>query len=169
MHYAKRRKRYLKVWAKRRLAGDTLVYLDETGFDLSTQRDYGRAAKGHKVYGTRHGHKRPRTGLLGALIAGRLAAPMLFDGTCNTGVFNAWLQTFLVPRLNKGMTIIMDNASFHRSAKTQQIIAAAGCHLLFLPPYSPDLNPIEKTWAKLKRQRKYRASLSLDQIVASAA
>jgi transposase len=159
----------LKVWAKRRLAGDTLVYLDETGFELSSQRDYGRALKGHKVYGARSGHKRPRTGLLGALIAGRLAAPMLFEGTCNTQTFNTWLATFLAPRLHKGMTLIMDNATFHRSAKTQQIIAAAGCHLLFLPPYSPELNPIEKTWANLKRQRKYRAHLSLDQLVASVA
>jgi transposase len=147
------------------LAGEPLVYVDETGFDARTQRDYGRAPKGHQVYGTRSGHKRPRTGLIGALIKGRLAAPMLFNGTCNTKTFNAWLKTFLAPHLKSGMAVIMDNATFHKSAKTQQILATAGCRVLFLPPYSPELNPIEKTWANLKRYRRYHADLTLEQLI----
>lgn len=75
---------------------------------------------------------------------------MTFKGTCNTEVFNAWLSQVLIPELSPGQIIIMDNASFHKSAKTKELIEAAGCKLLYLPPYSPELNPIEKTWANIK-------------------
>ena len=75
---------------------------------------------------------------------------MAFKGTCNTEVFNTWLDKVLIPELCPGQIIIMDNASFHKSAKTRELIESAGCKLLYLPPYSPELNPIEKTWANIK-------------------
>ena len=75
---------------------------------------------------------------------------MCFQVTCNTELFNAWLQKALLPSLPKGKVLILDNASFHRSEKTKQLVEEFGCKLLFLPPYSPDLNPIEKYWANLK-------------------
>lgn len=75
---------------------------------------------------------------------------MCFQGTCNTELFNAWLEQVLIPELKPGKVLILDNASFHRSERTKKLIEASGCRILFLPPYSPDLNPIEKYWANLK-------------------
>lgn len=72
----------------------------------------------------------------------------------NTDLFNFWLVSFLVPELEIGDTVIMDNATFHKSEKTKKIIQDAQCNLIFLPPYSPDLNPIEKFWANFKAKVK---------------
>ena len=83
---------------------------------------------------------------------------MCFQGTCNTELFNTWLKQVLIPELKPGQVLILDNASFHKSEISRKLVEAAGCKLLFLPPYSPDLNPIEKYWANLKV--KVRESLS---------
>lgn len=91
-----------------------------------------------------------RESFIAAQIENRLIAPMIFKGTCNTEVFNSWLNQVLIPELKPGQVIILDNASFHKSAKTKELIESAGCKLLYLPPYSPELNPIEKTWANIK-------------------
>lgn len=90
---------------------------------------------------------------------------MLFSGTTNTVLFNQWLREALLPAIGKGMTLIMDNAIFHKSEATREIIKQAGCSLLFLPPYSPELNPIEQTWANLKRERKNNPNQSLEQLI----
>jgi transposase len=76
---------------------------------------------------------------------------MLFDGTCNTEVFNQWLEFELLPELVCGTVLVLDNATFHKSSRTREIVEEVGCELLYLPPYSPDLNPIEKLWGNLKR------------------
>lgn len=157
----------MRAMEKQSASGDRVVYLDETGFEWSTQRDYGCAPRGQRVYGRRSANSRPRTGLVGALVGGKLSCPMLFEGTCDTVVFNAWLETSLLPHLSKHTLIVMDNATFHKSAKTKELIEQARCRLLFLPPYSPELNPIEKTWANIKRRRKYHSHLSLDQLLSS--
>ena len=78
-------------------------------------------------------------------------APFVFNGSCNTELFNEWVKGFLVKELKPGQTVILDNASFHKSLETQELLKSVGCDLLFLPPYSPDLNPIEKFWANMKR------------------
>ena len=95
---------------------------------------------------------------------GRLAEPLLFDGTCDTSIFNAWLKTRVCPRLNTHHLVIMDNAAFHTSPETAQLIAATGATLLFLAPYSPDLNPIEHDFAALKKRREYHDQATLDDI-----
>lgn len=82
--------------------------------------------------------------LVGALSDKKLLAPMLFQGTTNSKIFNLWLENSLLPTLQKGSTLIMDNAAFHKSTDTKNLIYTAGCKLLFLHPYSPDLNPIDK-------------------------
>lgn len=95
---------------------------------------------------------------------------MCFKGTCNTELFNFWLKDVLVPALNHGQIIVLDNATFHKSQKTKDLIEAAGCQILFLPPYSPDLNPIEVFWANLKAKIKnlLAASFSLQQAIDKA-
>ena len=91
-----------------------------------------------------------RESFIAALNLGKLISPMCFTGTCNSDLFNVWLEKVLIPALKPGDVLILDNASFHKSKKSKELIEAAGCRLLFLPPYSPDLNPIEKYWANLK-------------------
>jgi putative transposase len=89
----------------------------------------------------------------------------LFDGTCDTEVFNTWLQTRLCPRLNAQHRVILDNPTFHKSPETAQLIAATGATLLFLPPYAPDFNPIEQNFAALTKHREYHETASLDESV----
>ena len=76
---------------------------------------------------------------------------MVFNGSCNTNIFNNWVEHFLIKELRPGQYVVMDNASFHKSYRTKELIESVGCKVIFLPPYSPDLNPIEKFWANMKR------------------
>ena len=128
-------------------------------------RRYAYACKGERVYGHRSGHRRPRTSLIAARIGNRFTAPLLFEGSCHTTVFNLWLQTQLCPRLNTSHVVVMDNASFHKSPDTRALLERSGATLLFLPPYSPDLNPIEHDFATLKRRREYNEHTSLDSLI----
>ena len=77
-------------------------------------------------------------------------APFMFEGYCNTKVFEIYINNILVPILKPGMMVIIDNASFHKSFRIEDSIKSAGCDLIYLPPYSPDLNPIEHYWHKIK-------------------
>ena len=83
-------------------------------------------------------------------------APTVFNGSCNTKLFETWVEEFLVKELKPGQFVVMDNAAFHRSQKTKELIESVGCEIIFLLPYSPDLNPIEKFWANMKRWIKDR-------------
>ena len=92
-----------------------------------------------------------RTNIVAAQCGKKILAPMTFCGTCNTSLFITWIEKMLIPELKQGQVIIMDNATFHKSPIIKEMIESVGCRLVFLPPYSPDLNPIEKFWANLKR------------------
>ena len=91
-----------------------------------------------------------RTNVIGALTGDRLMTAALFDGSINADVFEAWLQQALLPVLPNGAVVVMDNAPFHTSERIQEAVEAAGCLLEYLPPYSPDLNPIEHKWAQAR-------------------
>ncbi len=130
---------------------ERLVYIDESGLEENgSSRAYGRAAQGEPVPGAVSGKRSPRISLIAAFTNRQLKAPFRFEGATNTDVFNLWVHQCLVPTLQSGQIVIMDNARFHQSAKTQELIAAAHCQVRFLPPYSPDLNPIEPVWAIVK-------------------
>ena len=159
------RKQFLRLRERFFRRGKRPVYLDECGFASSTARRYGYAPKGHRVDGLVSGHRRPRTSLLAARMDGQLEEPLLFEGTCDTVIFNTWLQRRLCPRLNAQHLVILDNATFHKSPETAQLIAATGATLLFLPPYSPDFNPIAHDFAALKKRREYHETASLEEIV----
>ncbi|MBK8277048.1 MAG: transposase [Nitrospira sp.] len=131
---------------------------------MSSTRRYGYAPKGQRVDGLVSGHRRPRTSLIAARMDGRLKDPYLFDGNCDTALFNAWLKTRLCPRLNAHHLVIMDNAAFHASTETAQLIKTTGATLLFLSPYSPDFNPIKHDFAALKKRREYQETASPDEI-----
>ena len=89
-----------------------------------------------------------------------MIAAFTVDGTCNRVVFKAWLETCLLPTLQLGQVVILDNATFHHGGRIAQLLGAVGCHLLYLPPYSPDLNRIEKCWAWLKSRIRKRLACS---------
>lgn len=113
-------------------------------------RQYARAPRGEQVLADVKGKKSQRISLICGLLGKKLIAPLAFEGYTNAGVFNHWLEHCLIPELPPGCTVIIDNARFHQSARTRELIEAAGCRLIFLPPYSPDLNDIEPWWAVLK-------------------
>jgi len=90
--------------------------------------------------------------IISGLCQGKLLAPLTFIGSCNRSLFEKWLAEKLIPELKSGQTIILDNATFHQSEKIRELIKSAGCELLYLPPYSPDLNEIEHYWFPIKNR-----------------
>jgi len=88
--------------------------------------------------------------MIAALCLGQLMAPFTVEGSCNRSVFEIWLETCLIPVLKPGQVVVMDNATFHKGGRIEQLIQEAGCELLYLPVYSPDFNKIERCWSWLK-------------------
>ena len=127
------------------------VYVDESGFNACYDREYGYAPRGEKVFGEISGMRFQRTNLVAAQIGGQTVAPMYYDGSTNSAVFEFWFEEKLMPELSPGDIVIMDNAQFHRKGVLREIASSHHVLVLFLPPYSPDYNPIEKLWANMKR------------------
>lgn len=127
------------------------VYLDETGFDTYLFRPYARGAKGQIVKARISGKKYQRLSLVAAQIGQKLIAPMVYQQTMTSAFFEAWFEQRLLPALTQKSVIILDNARFHRMGILQEMATRFGHHLLPLSPYSPELNPIERTWANIKQ------------------
>jgi transposase len=139
----------------------TQVYLDESGISPQLARDYGWAPIGEPITFKRLGHRTPNLNIIAALCDGEIKAPVVYEGAMNTALFNTYLREHLLPALPPGKILHLDNASFHKSAETRQLIAEHGSQLDFLPTYSPELNPIEHTWAALKRYvKRFRADFN---------
>jgi transposase len=124
--------------------------VDESGIDSYFHRSHGWAPSHERVYGEISGKRFARESFIAARCGSTIFAPLCFQGTCNTLLFNAWVEHFLVPQLKPGQLVILDNATFHKSQIAKKLIENVGCKILFLPPYSPDLNPIEKFWSWFK-------------------
>lgn len=145
---ARRRQRW-RSWQDR-LDPAKLVFLDETWIKTNMAPLRGWGPKGKRLRGfAPHGHWRTLT-FLGALRLDRLAAPCVYDGPINGRSFRAYVEQQLVPTLKPGDIVIMDNLGSHKGKAVRDAIRAAGARLWFLPPYSPDLNPIEQAFAKIK-------------------
>lgn len=127
-----------------------LVYVDESGMDERDNYGYGYSQVGKRFYDLKSGRRQGRINMIAGYRQGKLIAPFTIEGACNRTVFETWLETCLIPALHPGEWVIVDNATFHRGGRIAQLIEAAGCQLIYLPPYSPDLNRIEKCWATLK-------------------
>ena len=124
--------------------------MDESGADNSLDYAYGWCHQSQRFEADKLGHRTCRISMIAAWCKGHLLAPMTFKGYCDPVLVATWVEQLLVPSLQPGQVVVMDNASFHKSAAIEEMISAAGCQLLFLPAYSPDLNKIEKFWARLK-------------------
>ena len=130
------------------------MYLDESGFARDGPRTHGYAYRGKRCYGVHDWHAKGRINVIGAMVGFGLVSVGLFEGSINSDVFYAWLTQALVPVLPVNAVVVMDNASFHKRADMVEAIKQSGALLEFLPPYSPDLNPIEQKWAQAKAIRK---------------
>jgi transposase len=148
-----------------------LVFIDETGATTKMARLRGRAPKGQRcVAAIPHGHWMTTTFVAGLRIGG-LSAPMLLDGPMDGDAFLAYVEQVLAPELAIGETVIMDNLPAHKVHGVREAIEAAGAALLYLPPYSPDFNPIEMAFSKLKAILRAAAERTVDglwQTVANA-
>jgi transposase len=127
-----------------------IVYIDECGVNRDMPREYGRAPIGERVYLPKEGRRTKKLNIIAGLLNGKLLCPTTYGWTTNSEWFLVWLEWWLFPLLAVGSVIILDNASFHKKAEVHRIAALYGCRAIFLPPYSPDKNKIEKSWANLK-------------------
>jgi transposase len=146
-----------------------LIFLDESGVSTQMTRRYARAERGVRVHeSTPEGNWKILT-ILGAMSLRGMIATMTIEAATDAEIFLAYLDHVLGPALRPGDVVIMDNLSSHKVSGVRELIEAAGAELLYLPPYSPDLNPIEKAWAKLKqllRKAKARTAEALEQAIA---
>ena len=141
---------------------ERLVFIDETGLSTKMARLRGRALRGERCRaGVPHGHWKTTT-FTGALRLSGMTAPFVYDGAMNGAVFRAYVEQVLAPTLMPGDVVIMDNLPAHKAAGVREIIERAGAELLFLPPYSPDFNPIENAFAKLKAMLRKAAERTID-------
>ena len=149
---------------------EKIAYVDECGIDTYLYREYGYAPRGQQVFGQISGRKYKRCGIVAAKMADKVLAPFQYSGTMDSRLFEFWFINYLLPVLDKGSVIVMDNASFHSKKRLISAAQNVGCKLLFLPPYSPELNPIEHFWAWLKRflRKILPASTSFDDALFTA-
>lgn len=128
------------------------VYVDEAGVEDTLSYAYGWSKKGTRCWAEHLGHRTQRVSMAAAWCQGQVLAPLTFEGYCDSVLVETWFEECLVPVLRPGQVVILDNASFHRAQRLSELVAKVNCELLFLPPYSPDLNKIEPLWNALKRR-----------------
>ncbi len=127
-----------------------LVVIDECGSNIGLTPAYARAPKGLRAYGSAPRNRGKNTTLIAALTFEGMGESMIIEGAANAAAFERSIEEILAPRLTAGQIVIMDNLAAHKGKKVEELIQAQGCHILFLPAYSPDFSPIEETFSKLK-------------------
>jgi transposase len=141
-----------------------LIFLDETGVTTSMTRLYARCRGGRRIAEANPGGHWKTVTLLGAMRLGGMFAPMTVEAATDAEIFLAYVDRVLAPELKPGDLVVMDNLSSHKVHGIRQRIEEAGADLLYLPPYSPDLNPIEKAWSKLKQSLRAAKARTPDQL-----
>jgi transposase len=144
------------------LEPDRLVFVDESWASTNMTRRYGRCRRGERLrMSVPHGHWKTTTFIAGLRNSG-IIAPFVIDCPVNREVFETWVAKVLVPELGPGDVVVMNNLSSHKGPRVQALIEAAGAELRYLPPYSPDFNPIENAFAKLKTLLRKEAARTID-------
>ncbi len=143
---------------------ERLVFIDETGASTKMARLRGRAPCGERcVASIPHGHWKTTTFTAGLRLGG-MVAPMVLDGAMNGDAFIAYVEQVLVPELSKGDVVVMDNLPAHKVIGVRKAIEGAGARLFYLPPYSPDFNPIENAFSKFKAHLRREAATTIDDL-----
>ena len=146
-----------------------IVYVDETSVDSRICRNYARSAKGKRAHCPENGNRGKKHTIIGGLIQNKLLSTFRIEGSCNKQIFIEWLKNVLLPNLDIGMSIIMDNVAFHKSKEIVELVEEKLMNIIFLPPYSPDFNPIEHFWAqrkaKVKTIKLFNSNKPLEEII----
>jgi transposase len=153
------------------ISAERLVFLDESGCNTAMAREYARSPIGERAHDDKPSGWGKNVSLVGAIGLGGLRTMMTLDGAVDGTAFLAFVEHFLVPTLKPGDIVLMDNLSVHKCAGIREAIEAAGAQLRYLPPYSPDFNPIEKCWSKFKsilRTIGARTREALDEAIVTA-
>lgn len=152
MGAAERNEAKRRVWHRivRNLDARRLVFVDESGANITLHPRYGRAPKGQRCPGLVPRNYRHNTTLFASLTLEGLSSAMLLEGAADTPSFRAYVEQVLLPTLRPGQLVILDNLAVHKQVPIRRAVEAIGCRVLFLPSYSPDLNPIEEAFSKIK-------------------
>lgn len=146
-----------------------LVFFDESGVNTLMARTRGRSLKGQRLVDSAPAGRYETLTLMSAVRLDGVVAPILLDGPVNAETFAGYVEECLLPELEPGDILIMDNLPAHKSARITQAVENAGCILVYLPPYSPDLNPIENMWSKVKAILRKRAARTFEALLEAVA
>jgi transposase len=152
------------------VAAQQLVFVDECGSHLALTPLYAYAPRGERAVSRVPKNRGRNTTILGALTLSGVEAAMTLEGAADGAAFEVFVERILLPVLSPGQIVVMDNLNIHKSQRVRQLIEGVGCCVWFLPTYSPDLNPIEKAWSKLKeylRRVGARTREALDEAISS--
>lgn len=128
------------------------MYIDESGIEDNICRERGWSVIGQRCYGEKVYQHKSRISMIAGLCHKEIIAPIIFDGNCNSNIFETYVRDILIKELRHGQVVVMDNINFHKNSEVKRLIESVGCSILFLPTYSPDLNPIEHYWFKIKNE-----------------
>ena len=171
---AAERNNYKRGWFRRRARSCSqrrFVFVDESGVNTAMTRLYGRAPRGERAHDAAPRNYGTHTSVIGAMGLRGLVATLAVEGAVDAEVFNAYAEQVLGPRLRRGDVVVLDNLGAHRASRIEQVAESRGARVLWLPPYSPDFNPIEQCWSKIKaylRGAKARTREELDQALVAA-
>ena len=165
-------KRGLWKWLASHFDTRRLVFIDESGFSISMMRLRARAPKGKRAYGRVPTNRGKNQTLIASMtLQGGMGVAMTIEGATDKVVFEAYVEEALAPSLLEGQVVVLDGLGAHRTKRVRELIEGRGCDLVFLPPYSPDLNPIEEAFSKIKnlvRKAGERTREALDEAIAQA-
>ena len=166
-------KRGLWKWLASHFDARRLVFIDESGFSISMMRLRARAPKGKRAYGRIPRNRGKNQTLIASMtLQGGMGVAMTIEGATDKVVFEAYVEEVLAPTLVAGQVVVLDGLGAHRTARVRELIEGRGCDLVFLPPYSPDLNPIEEAFSKIKylvrKKAGERTREALDEAIAQA-
>ena len=143
---------------------EDLVFIDETGVNLAMVRMYGRALQGQRAYGERPYYHSKNITLIGAISLTGWVGAMTIDGGTNGDIFKFYIENILLPNLWSGACVVMDNLPAHKVDGVRELIESKGGHLIYLSPYSPEFNPIENCWSKIKQCLRSAAARSREML-----
>jgi|SRR5215210_1182615 len=156
---------------KENLEARRLVFVDEMGTNISLSPLYAWAPKGERAYCSVPRNRGPNTTLLSSMSVEGMGPSLAVEGATNREVFETYVEQILAPALREGQVVVMDNLTAHKGERVKELIEQRGCELLYLPPYSPDFNPIEEAFAKIKgliRKAEARSREGLVEAIATA-